>query len=327
MRRVARCVGQTSCRTRVRGAIANETRAAAAFTRGRARITRRWRSCTRAACNANRDRAVAARTLRGGSTRSASRQCSGGRIARIRCIRSFEGRTVFGVERLRACFTRCCRCAGARRGETENTLGFQACFARRFVTVFHGDTKTSAARIDFCATRFRQITARLIGGDGRSVGTAIVHGRRCVVSGIGRRGRIVGRAARATADIDRERGAQSPKPQQKNFSHARLSASRVPREIQANRASTWMHDMNNEAFTMDCASFCRTNQRGDRARSAGWLVTEVRCKPTLHLLNAHRFALAIGRNLIAIDFAEREIPRLRMREVKTADARARPHRE
>src|SRR3954463_344507 len=57
------------------------------------------------------------------------------------------------------------------------------------------------------------------------------------------------------------------------------------------------------------------------------LVPEIRPQPTLDLVERHVLARRVVLDLVAADAADREIARLRMREVDAADARARHHRE
>src|SRR5208283_1916169 len=55
------------------------------------------------------------------------------------------------------------------------------------------------------------------------------------------------------------------------------------------------------------------------------IVVEVLAEPALDLRRAHAFATSVVGNLVAADLAERKIARLRMGEVKAADARSGPH--
>ena len=68
-------------------------------------------------------------------------------------------------------------------------------------------------------------------------------------------------------------------------------------------------------------------------RLAGWdgrslrLVPKVRPEPALGLLEAHPLAGAVVLDLVAAEAADREVARLRMREVDAADGCSRRHRE
>src|SRR5436190_13207449 len=57
------------------------------------------------------------------------------------------------------------------------------------------------------------------------------------------------------------------------------------------------------------------------------VVIQVLSEPTLDLVNLHALALAVVGDLVTLNFAEIKITRLRMREVKSAHARSRPHCE
>src|SRR6266851_5479281 len=56
------------------------------------------------------------------------------------------------------------------------------------------------------------------------------------------------------------------------------------------------------------------------------LVREVRREPALYVIDRLPFATRVARDLILAEPPDGEVPRLRMREVESADARRRRHR-
>ena len=63
----------------------------------------------------------------------------------------------------------------------------------------------------------------------------------------------------------------------------------------------------------------RAGRAARRRRRAG-IVVEIRPEPALDFLHGHSLAQMVVEHLVAIDLAEAEIARLRMREIKSADA-------
>src|SRR5579872_1484114 len=57
------------------------------------------------------------------------------------------------------------------------------------------------------------------------------------------------------------------------------------------------------------------------------IVIQILAEPALDFVNVHGFALTIVNDLITLDLSENEIARFRVREVKAAHARSRPHRK
>src|SRR5450432_209841 len=57
------------------------------------------------------------------------------------------------------------------------------------------------------------------------------------------------------------------------------------------------------------------------------VISQIRRQPALRVGEAPSLALRVARRLIAIDLTHAEIMRLRVREIKSADGRSRPHRK
>src|SRR5438045_1181535 len=69
------------------------------------------------------------------------------------------------------------------------------------------------------------------------------------------------------------------------------------------------------------ASACHRARGGVASR----IVIEIRPKPPLDFLERHSLAQVIVKHLIAADFADGKIFRLRMRKIESADTAAGPH--
>src|SRR5882762_25634 len=125
-------------------------------------------------------------------------------------------------------------------------------------------------------------------------------------------------SVRCWAAISRARSSQ-------NASRAAASATLRSSAGCAKVISSWRTAARKPGFGGCGSSCCDGGARGHLPAHPLWLVAEIRPQPALRFFAREPLAARVVLDLLAVDLADREVARLRMRDVPTTHRRGRIH--